>query len=145
MDVQLGRLVAAFDAHAGRTGSTAAIVVTGDHGEGLGDHGELQHGNLLYQSTMHVPLVMVGPGVAPGEVDVPVSTRRVFHSILDWAGLDSANSLRTVEGAQEVVLGEAMKPFLGYGWQPQIMAIEGQQKAIFAGTTEVYDVARRSG
>ncbi len=34
-----------------------------------------------------------------------------------------------------------MKPFLSYGWQPQIMAVEGERKAIFAGTTEVYDVA----
>ena len=33
-----------------------------------------------------------------------------------------------------------MKPFLGYGWQPQIMAIEGRHKAILSGTTEVYDV-----
>ena len=33
-----------------------------------------------------------------------------------------------------------MKPFLGYGWQPQIMAVEGRQKAILAGRTEVYDV-----
>ena len=37
-------------------------MVVGDHGEGLGDHGESQHGNLLYQSTMHVPLLLVGPG-----------------------------------------------------------------------------------
>ena len=43
-----------------------AIIVAGDHGEGLGDHGESQHGNLLYQSTMHVPLVVVGPGVCAG-------------------------------------------------------------------------------
>ena len=57
-----------------RLGSPAAIVVVGDHGEGLGDHGELQHGNLLYQSTMHVPLVVVGPGVAPATIaDTPVS------------------------------------------------------------------------
>jgi hypothetical protein len=33
-----------------------------------------------------------------------------------------------------------MKPFLSYGWQPQIMAVEGRQKAIFAGRNEVYDV-----
>ena len=70
-----------------------AIIVVADHGEGLGDHGEPQHGNLLYQSTMHVPLVMVGPGVAPGTSDAPVSTRRVFHTILDWAGLGSDHSL----------------------------------------------------
>ena len=54
MDEQLGRLVRGVRAAAA---GPAAIVVVGDHGEGLGDHGESQHGNLLYQSTMHVPLV----------------------------------------------------------------------------------------
>ena len=64
------------------------MVIAGDHGEGLGDHGESLHGNLLYQSTMHVPFVVVGPGVTPGVSDTPVSTRRVFHTILDWAGIE---------------------------------------------------------
>ena len=136
MDEQLGRLVQAFEQHV--TGSRA-IVVTGDHGEGLGDHGELEHGNLLYQSTMRVPMVMVAPGITAGGEAAPVSTRRIFHTLLDLAGLDATDSLRTPP--REIVLAEAMKPFLSYGWQPQIMAVEGERKAIFAGTTEVYDVA----
>ena len=44
----------------------------------------------------------------------------------------------------EVVIGEAMKPFLEYGWQPQIMAVLGRQKAIFAGKFELYDLAADS-
>jgi choline-sulfatase len=135
MDEQLGRLVPAFEK---RAGGPSAIVVVGDHGEGLGDHGESQHGNLVYQATMHVPLLLVGPGLAPGVNDSPVSTRRVFHTVLDWAGLGTADSLRGP--GPEVVLGEAMKPFLSYGWQPQVMAVEGRQKAILAGRVEVYDV-----
>jgi tetratricopeptide (TPR) repeat protein len=87
---------------------------------------------------MRVPLVIVGPGVAPGASDPPVSARRVFHTVLDWAGVDPALSLRQADA--EVVLGEAMKPFLAYGWQPQVMAIQGRHKAIRAGTTEIYDV-----
>ncbi|MGH9371740.1 MAG: tetratricopeptide repeat protein, partial [Vicinamibacterales bacterium] len=121
----------------------AAIVIAGDHGEGLGDHGESEHGHLAYQSTMHVPLVILGPGVSPGVSDTPVSIRRVFHTVLDWAGLGSAQSLRG--SGTEVVLGEAMKPFLEYGWQPQTMAIEGNQKAILAGKLEVYDIAADPG
>ena len=138
MDRQLGRLVQAFE----RLGGPLAILIVADHGEGLGDHGESQHGNLLYQSTMHVPLLVVGPGISPGAVDTPVSTRRVFHTLLDLAGVDAANSLvpSKQESAAEAVLGEAMKPFLGYGWQPQVMAIEGRRKAIFAGRLESYDV-----
>jgi arylsulfatase A-like enzyme/Tfp pilus assembly protein PilF len=136
MDEQLGRLTAAFEE---RAAGPVAIVVVGDHGEGLGDHGETQHGNLLYQATMRVPLLLLGPGVSPGASEQTVSIRRVFHSILDWAGLGDSHSLRGTDA--EVVLGEAMKPFLAYGWQPQVMAIEGPMKAILAGKMEVYDLA----
>ena len=142
MDRQMARLDEAFHTHAAHLGSAPAVIVVADHGEGLGEHGEFQHGNLLYQSTMQVPLVVVGPGVEPGTTDAPVSTRRVFHTVLDWAGIDSSHSLRATGGSspREIVLAEAMRPFLGYGWQPQIMAIEGPLKAIVAGKTEVYDV-----
>ncbi len=135
MDEQLGRLAAAFEQE---VKGPVAIVLVGDHGEGLGEHGEQQHGNLLYQATMHVPLVIIGPGVRPGAGETPVSTRRVFHTILDWAGVDPTNSL--VKSDTEVVVGESMKPFLDYGWQPQVMAVEGNRKAILAGRLEVYDV-----
>jgi choline-sulfatase len=140
MDAQLGRLLQAFERYAP---GPVAVILVGDHGEGLGEHGESLHGNLLYQSTMHVPLVIVGPGVAPGTSDEPVSTRRVYHTILDWAGLASAHSLRGADN--EVVLGEAMKPFLDYGWQPQVMAIEGPHKSILAGRVEMYDVVADPG
>jgi choline-sulfatase len=144
MDQQIGRLVQGFEQRVAARGGAPAIVIAGDHGEGLGDHGESQHGNLLYQSTMHVPLVLAGPGVAVGVSDTAVSVRRIFHTLLDWGGLDKAHTLRG-DGGGEVVIGEAMKPYLEYGWQPQIMAVDGRQKAIFAGTTEVYDLGADPG
>jgi choline-sulfatase len=137
MDAQFGRLVQAFEQKAP---GSVAVIVAADHGEGLGDHGEAQHGHLLYQSTMHVPLVVMGPRIAAGVDDTAVSTRRIFHTVLDLAGLDPAHSLRASASSPEVVLGEAMKPFLEYGWQPQIMAIEGRFKAIQTRKPEVYDV-----
>ena len=140
MDQQLGRLVQAFDQAA--NGNTAILIV-GDHGEGLGEHGEQQHGNLIYNSTMRVPLVIAGPGVIPGTSEAPVSTRRVFHTVLDWAGLGADHSLRST--VSEPVLGEAMKPFLEYGWQPQVMTVEGRYKAIEAGRLETYDVIADPG
>ena len=135
MDEQIGRLAEAFERHAQ---APVAIVIVSDHGEGLGDHGEAGHGHLLYQSTMRVPLVVVGPGVTPGVTDAPVSVRRVFHTILDWAGLGSEHSLRGAH--EEIVLAEGMKPFLEYGWLPQVMGVSGRHKGILAGTLEVYDV-----
>ena len=136
MDEQLGRLVQAFEQ---RAPGPHAFVVVADHGEGLGDHGEQQHGNLLYQSTMHVPFVLAGPGIAAGTSETPVSTRRVFHTVMRWAGLEA------IDDAEPVIVGEAMKPFLDYGWQPQVMAIEGRRKTILAGRTEVYDVVADPG
>jgi len=127
MDEQLGRLLQAF--------GDGAIIVVADHGEGLGDHGESQHGYLLYQSVMHVPLVMAGPDIRPGTSDAPISTRRIFHTILHWAGVATDPAPQ-----QEVVTGEAMAPFLDFGWQPQVMAVEGRTKTIRAGAIETYDV-----
>ncbi|GAC1430354.1 MAG: hypothetical protein NVSMB68_02640 [Thermoanaerobaculia bacterium] len=141
MDEQLGRLAAAFERS---SRGPVAMIIAGDHGDGLGDHGESQHGNLLYQSTMHVPLLIIGPGVAPGTSNSPVSTRRIFHTILDFAAIDASSSLKPRPEARgprpEVVVGEAMKPFLDYGWQPQVMAVDGRVKTILAGRTETYDV-----
>ena len=137
MEDQLGRLSEAFAAAAG---ASSVEIVVADHGEGRGDHGEAEHGRLLYQSTMHVPLVVVGPGAQPGRVsDVPVSTRRVYDTVLDFAGVARGASLR--DAAPGPVLGEAMNPFLEYGWQPQVMAVAGRYKAILSGRVETYDLA----
>jgi tetratricopeptide (TPR) repeat protein len=76
--------------------------------------------------------------VSAGVNDTPVSTRRVFHTLLDFSGAAEPLSLR--RSATEVVMGEAMKPFLEYGWQPQVMAIGGRQKSILSGRVEIYDV-----
>lgn len=136
MDEQIGRLAREFER---RAPGRHAMILVADHGEGLGEHGEQQHGNLLYQSTMHVPMVLVAPGVAPGTSAAPVSTRRIFHTVLDLAGMDATQSLRGNE-VEPVIAGEAMKPFLDYGWQPQVMAVEGRMKTIHARQVETYDV-----
>ena len=76
------------------------VVLTSDHGEGLGEHGELTHGLFAYESTLHVPLVVYGPGVAPGDRGAQRRTRRcVPHprrrarpgdaGRVTWAGLCS--------------------------------------------------------
>ncbi len=136
MDRELGRLVEAFEGRPGGGGSR--ILVAGDHGEGLGEHGETLHGNLLYQGVMRVPLIVAGDGIGPAEIRRPVSVRQVAETVLHWAGLEGGGGLLAGEPAP--VLGEAMKPYLQYGWQPQVMAVSGPLKAIRAGGLEVYDV-----
>lgn len=62
-------------------------VIVADHGDGLGDHGFFGHSFVAYEELVHVPLILHWPGRVPANerIETPVSTRRVFHSILDAA------------------------------------------------------------
>jgi len=137
MDQHLGEVLKKFEALFSH--SPRKILVVGDHGESLGEHGEALHGNLLYQGALRVPLILVGGEIPVGRLHRVVSVRRVFHTILGWAGLEDGKGL--ADGSPEVVLAEAMKPFLQYGWQPQVAAVMGDLKVIRSGDLEVFDLA----
>src|SRR5205823_12834753 len=81
VDAQVARLLAAVDHR------KTIIVVVGDHGEALGEHGELTHGLLLYEPTLHVPLIIAGPSLSSRGVREPVSTVDVAPTIARLAGL----------------------------------------------------------
>jgi arylsulfatase A-like enzyme/Tfp pilus assembly protein PilF len=136
IDSEVGRLLSAFETRF--AGQPRKVIVVGDHGEGLGDHGEALHGNLLYQGTMRVPLIIAGDGIAPGSVDRSVSIRQVFDTVLEWAGVSGERSL--LGENSEPVLAEALKPYLQYGWQPQFMVVLDGIKMIQSGDIEVFDV-----
>lgn len=137
MDRELGRLVEAFRARA--RDRTHRIVIVGDHGEGLGDHGEALHGNLLYQGVMRVPLIVAGSRIDSRVESRPVSIRDVFDTVVGWAAGEARPGL--LRAPDEPVLAEAMKPYLQYGWRPQVMGALGRHKVIRAGDRlEVYDV-----
>ena len=87
-DAQVGRLLAALD-QGGLTGSTL-VVVTSDHGESLGEHGEQTHGMLVYDSAIRVPLVVAAPAIVPWAVDRPMSLVEVAPGILSAVGLPAA-------------------------------------------------------
>lgn len=141
IDREVGRLLAAFEARFPE--QPRKIIVVGDHGEGLGDHGEALHGNLLYQGTMRVPLIVAGDGIAPGHIDRAVSIRQVFDTVLEWAGLKTERSL--LGTSREPVLAEGLKPYLQYGWQPQFMVVLDGIKMIQSGDIEVFDVRSDPG
>lgn len=89
VDRLLGELVRHFEAQ--RAGRPQLVVVTSDHGENLGDHGHLDHVFSLYESTVRVPLVVLGAGFAAGAVsDAPVQLHDVFATVLQAAGLPLA-------------------------------------------------------
>lgn len=141
MDAQLGRLIEGFEARF--AGPRSRIAVVGDHGESLGEHGEALHGNLLYQGVMRVPLVVLGAGIRPAVRSDPVSVRQIHDTLLGWAR--SVPDPGLLGEPPAVVLAEAMKPYLQYGWQPQVMGVRGTVKAIRSGDLEIYDLASDPG
>ena len=141
MDQELGRLLTAFEAQF--QGRPVKIIVVGDHGEGLGEHGEMLHGNLLYQGTMRVPLIVAGSGIEAGTSERAVSVRQVFDTVLEWSGESRAGGL--LGNQAEPVLAEALKPYMQYGWQPQFMAVLDGIKVIRSGDTEIYDIRTDPG
>jgi arylsulfatase A-like enzyme len=91
-DAGLAALAAGLEAR-GLTRSTT-LVLAGSHGEGLSEHDEAVSGTLLYDTTIHVPLVMAGPKIAADgrSIDLPVSLADVAPTLLDLAGVAAAGS-----------------------------------------------------
>jgi arylsulfatase A-like enzyme/Tfp pilus assembly protein PilF len=103
------------------------IIVTGDHGESLGEHGELYHTLFVYDATIHVPMIIVGPGIKAGRrVTEIVSSVDLFATILKLFRLDppftSSRVLpglpvnSTTEPPERIAYSDSMTPPLRYGW-----------------------------
>jgi arylsulfatase A-like enzyme len=69
-------------------GKRTVIIVTADHGEAFGEHGQFNHGFELWENLVRVPLFMAIPGVAPRHIDVPRSTLDLAPTILELLGVD---------------------------------------------------------
>ena len=132
----------------------ALLVVAGDHGESLGEHGEKTHGLLLYQGALHVPLILRAPGLVPKgrAVGGPVELADLAPTILDYLKLPplpaaQGKSLRArVEGKDDgraaVAHAETMMPRLEFGWSDLSMIRESRFKYIRAPRPELYDLKR---
>jgi choline-sulfatase len=146
VDGAFGRLRAAIGAR--RRG--VVTVLTADHGESLGEHGERTHGFFLYESTVAVPLVFHSPGrVAAGESRAPARLVDVGPTLLDLAGLpglagvDGVSLVPLVSGrAQDVPAAtiETLRPWASYGWSPLAALRDGAWKLVDAPRPELYDV-----
>ena len=82
-------LLVLFGAFSERPAPRAPIlIVTADHGEGLGDHGAPYHSTDLYNSNLHVPFVLAGPGIQPQRVPETVSLTDLMPTIVELAGFE---------------------------------------------------------
>jgi arylsulfatase A-like enzyme/predicted Zn-dependent protease len=149
-DSQLGRLLHALDRNGQR--QNTIIVVAADHGEGFGEHGESGHGLLLYEETLHVPLVLNAPGILPKSVrvDTPVSLVDVFPTIADLVGIaippqvqgHSLIPLLKDRGRHETpIYAETLYPRLRFGWSELRAWRSGGKKLIDSSDPELYDLA----
>jgi arylsulfatase A-like enzyme len=91
LDSQLGRL---FDRLEARDGlNETAVILTSDHGENIGEHGLMDHQYCLYETLLHVPLVIrYPPAFDVGTRDAPVETRRLYETIADLASINGTES-----------------------------------------------------
>lgn len=72
-------------------GERTVIVVTADHGEAFGEHGQFSHGFELWENLVRVPMFVLLPGVAPKRIDVPRSALDLAPTILELLGVDPAS------------------------------------------------------
>jgi arylsulfatase A-like enzyme len=129
--------------------SSAVTLVTSDHGEGLGEHGEPTHGYLLYETTLRVPLILRWPGKVEEATAtrVPTSLARIRATLLAAAGLPtpegSVSLLEEEPGATFVA--ESLYGWRLMGWAQLYSARRGDRKLIRGAETELYDLPADPG
>jgi arylsulfatase A-like enzyme/Flp pilus assembly protein TadD len=153
-DEQVGRLLR-FLKEKGIYQNTI-IVLCGDHGESLGEHGEKTHGFFIYNATMHVPLLIRLPGnVAASTIADPVSLVDLMPTILDAAGIEIPSQVqgrsllpehRAGQGDRNRTLyGETFLPRIHFNWSELRASENAKYHFIDAPRPELYDLAKDPG
>jgi Flp pilus assembly protein TadD len=115
----------------------ALIVVLSDHGEGLGDHDEDEHGIFLYREALQVPLLVKLPAGARGGT--------VIHTPAGLAGVASIVLSGNPDLAPSPIYSETYYPRFHFGWSDLHSLIDGGEHYIDAPRAELYDLARDPG
>lgn len=148
-DHELGRLMAWLKHN--QLYDRSMILFLSDHGESLGEHGEQEHGFFVYNSTVHIPLIVkppAGSGFRPGRVARPVEATAVATTLLRAAGihdtleqrLQSPSLLDASSQTDDEVYSETFYPFSSFGWSP-LHALESRRyHYIDAPQAELYDL-----
>ena len=149
MDHELGRIIERLRA----TGvlDRTLIVVAGDHGESLGEHGESDHGIFIYDATMKVPLIFSAPGNLPTGlvVDARVRLIDIMPTVLDAleipvnSEVQGESLLPFIEGKKHedrTCYLESFYPVETFGWSELVGIIDADRKFIRAPRSELYDL-----
>jgi choline-sulfatase len=153
VDFEVGRLLAGFE----KAGRKPIVIVAGDHGESLGEHGERTHGIFTYRSTLRVPFLIAGPGIPGGRVvHEAVSLVDLAPTVAEIAGLPKASLEDGVSLAGAVLRGapapgsreiyyESLLPSNAYGWAPPRGATDGRYAFVDLPKPEAYDLQSDPG
>ncbi len=147
VDSALGKLLVGL-ADSGQA-KTTAVILTGDHGQSLGEHGETTHGYFAYNSTLWIPLIVSAPGLAPARVDQNACHIDIFPTacgLLETPpppGLQGISLVPAARGkklAGRPIYFESLYPYYRRGWAPLRGYIENDEKFIESPISEVYDL-----
>lgn len=132
-----------------------AVIVTADHGESLGEHGEQDHGLFLYDATMRVPMIVAAPGVKARVVGEQVRNVDLAPTIAQLAGvpppadLDGESLVALLHGQRRrevpLSIAESWYPRLHFGWSELRSARVGEWKYVAAPKPELYDLRTDRG
>lgn len=144
-DAILGTLIA----HLKRRGlyDDALIILTSDHGEGLMDHGEAEHGVFLYREDLHVPLILKLPHLAKrGTIDSLAQLIDIAPTVLDAAGIAPLAAMHGVSlltaplSGNRTSYAESFYPRIHLGWSELRAVVRGALHIIDSPKPEVYDL-----
>lgn len=152
-DAQVGRVLDALRA-AGH-GESTVVAVVADHGESLGEHGEVTHAVLVYESTLRVPFLLAGPGLPKGlVVKSRVGLVDLLPTLLGLLGLEVKDELpgrdlrpafRGERLAAETLYAESLFGRLNCRWSSLRAVTEGDLKLIEGARPELFDLAADPG
>jgi tetratricopeptide (TPR) repeat protein len=130
--------------------NSSLIVFLSDHGEGLGEHGEAEHGLFLYRSTLQVPLILKLPQAkrAGETIGYPVQLIDVYPTLVAALGLQPEENLRGTpllanprpEPGDRPIYAETFFPRLHFGWSDLAALIVTRHHFIDAPLPELYDL-----
>jgi arylsulfatase A-like enzyme/Flp pilus assembly protein TadD len=128
------------------------IIFLSDHGEGLGDHGEAEHGIFLYREAIQVPLIVKLPSSQSKGASVarPVGLIDVFPTIASLTGIRAPDglagrSLLSTDDSPRGIFAETLYPRIHLGWSELRSLVEGNFHYIEAPDPELYDLANDPG
>ena len=130
----------------------SVILLTSDHGEGLGDHGEDEHGIFVYREILQIPLILKLPGAERGGTAcaAPVQLVDILPTLARLAGLEAPEAspgtslLRVIDHppAERLIYGETYYPRLYFGWSELATLIGRRFQYIESPEPELYDLER---